>query len=48
MEELGDCVPPGATSVDAVLGDGDAVPEVPSFLFFDLLFESLALESCSL
>lgn len=39
---------PGAARVDAVLGDGDAEPEGPSFLFLPLLFESLALESCSL
>lgn len=39
---------PAATSVDAVLGEGDAVLAVPSFLFLDLLFESLAFKSCSL
>lgn len=47
FEELGDCVLPGATSIEPELYDGDAVPEVVSFLFFDLLFESLARESCS-
>ena len=45
FEELGECV--FATRVEPVLGDGEAVPEVLSFLFFDLLLDSLALESCS-
>lgn len=47
FEEPGECVPLEATRVEAVLSEGDAVPDVPSFLFFDLLLESLALESCS-
>lgn len=38
---------PGAINVELVLAEGDAVPGVASFLFFDLLFESLARESCS-
>ena len=40
-------MPPGATSVELVLSDGDALPDVLSFLFFDLLVGSLALESYS-
>lgn len=47
FEELGEWVDPGATSVDAVLGEGEEVPEVPSFLFFLLPVESLVRESCS-
>ena len=46
-EVLGDCVLPGGTSVELVLAEGEAVPDVTSFLFFDLLLESLALESCA-
>lgn len=38
---------PVETNVEFELGAGDEVPEPASFLFFDLLFESLALESCS-
>lgn len=47
FEELGEWVDPWATSVDAVLGEGEEVPEVPSFLFFLLPVESLVRESCS-
>lgn len=46
-EALGDCVLPGGTSVELELADGDAVPGVDSFPFFDLLLESLARESCA-
>ena len=46
-EVLGDCVLPSGTSVELELAEGEAVPDVGSFPFFDLLFESLARESCA-
>ena len=47
LELLGEWALPGAASVELELGAGDEVPEAESFLFFDLLLESLARESCS-
>ena len=47
MELLGEWVLPDAIKVEVELGAGDEVPDAESFLFFDLLLESLARESCS-
>ncbi len=38
---------PGPTKVAFEAAEGEAVPDVPSFLPFDLLLGSLARESCS-
>ena len=35
------------TRVEPEEDEGEAVPDVESFLFLDLLFDSLARESCS-
>lgn len=45
LDELGECELP----VELILAfcDGDAVPELDSFVFFEALFESFARESCS-
>lgn len=47
LELPGECVLPGATKVELEFSAGDEVAEAESFLFFDLLLESLARESCS-
>ena len=47
LELLGEWVLPAATKAEVELGAGDEVPDAGSFLFFDLLLESLARESCS-
>lgn len=47
LELLGEWVLPAATKVEVELGAGDEFPDAESFLFFDLLLESLARESCS-
>lgn len=46
-EALGDCVLAVVPSVEFELVDGEAVPDAESFPLFDLLFESLARESCA-
>ena len=47
FELPGECVLPGLIKVELELCAGEIVPEAESFLFFDLLLESLARESCS-
>lgn len=44
---FGDWELPGGTRFELELAEGDAVPDDASFLPLDLLFESLARESCS-
>lgn len=44
---LGECALLATNVAFELAADGDDVPDVPSFLLLDLLFESLARESCS-
>jgi len=44
---LGECALLATNVAPEPAAEGDDVPDVPSFLLLDLLFESLARESCS-